>query len=305
MRPKSLPHLETFTEAAERGSFTAAARHLGVSQAAVSQRVQQLEAVVRTPLFRRGAGGVALTDAGRRLHDYARRILDLTAAAWADVTGTPAVVAGDLVLAASSIPGHHLLPPALAAYRERHPSVRVRVSVSDTDAVFADVEHGRAHLGFVGGPGGGPHLEFRPLAGDELVLVVQKGHPWCRKRGVSVAGLAAQPVIQRERGSGSRHCLERALERVGLAAAGLNVVLELGSNEAVKAAVLAGLGAAVLSRRAVEADVRAGRLAALTVDGLPLARDLFLVRDRRRVLPTPAHLFMRLAVAGADRPPAA
>jgi DNA-binding transcriptional LysR family regulator len=244
---------------------------------------------------------VTLTDAGRKLHDYARRILDLTATARADMTGTPATTAGDLVLAASSIPGHHLLPPALAAYRVRHPSVRVRVSVSDTDAVFADVEHSRAHLGFVGGPGGGPHLEFRPLAGDELVLVVPKGHPWSRKRRVSGAALAAQPLVQRERGSGSRHCLERA----GRTAAGLNVVLELDSNEAVKAAVVAGLGVAVVSRRALQADVGAGRLAALTVEGLSLSRDLFIVRVRRRVLPTPAHLFMRIATAGPHRPPAA
>src|SRR5215213_7290703 len=130
MAPKPLPHLETFVEAAERGSFTAAARQLGVSQAAVSQRVQQLESELRTPLFRRAGGGVTLTDAGRRLHDHARRILDLTAAAWADLTGTPPVVGGDLILAASSIPGHHLLPPALAAYRARHPEVQVRMSVS-------------------------------------------------------------------------------------------------------------------------------------------------------------------------------
>ena len=117
-----LPHLETFLAAAERGSFTAAARHLGITQAAVSQRVQQLEAVLRTPLFRRGAGAATLTDAGRRLHAYARRILDLTAEARAAVTGTPNEVKGELLLAASSVPGQHLLPPVLAAFLKHHPS---------------------------------------------------------------------------------------------------------------------------------------------------------------------------------------
>jgi DNA-binding transcriptional LysR family regulator len=303
MTPEPLPNLETFAEAAERGSFTAAARHLGLTQAAVSQRIQQLETTLKTPLFRRAGGGVSLTDAGRRLHGYARQILDLTARARADITDTPGRVTGDLCLAASSVPGQHLLPHTLAAFRTRHPGVRVRVSVTDTEAVLGDVEHGRAHLGLVGGLGGGPHLEFRRFARDELVLVVPAGHPWAKRKRVSPAELAAQPLIQRERGSGSRRCLERALERLGVAPGALNVVLELGSTEAIAAAVREGLGVAVLSRRAVRPDVRAGRLHALRVTGLSLARDLFVVRDRRRVLAAAAQSFLNLL--HADDAPAA
>jgi DNA-binding transcriptional LysR family regulator len=287
-----LPFLETFVEAAERASFTAAARHLGLTQGAVSQRVQRLEARLGVPLFRREAGRVSLTDAGRRLHGYARRILDLTAEAHAEVTATRDVVGGDLTLAASSVPGEHLLPHTLAAFRRRHPLVRVRVTVSDTDAVTRDVERGRAHLGVVGGRGGGPHLEFRRFACDELVLVVPEGHPWRRRRRVSPAELVAQPLVQREPGSGSRRCLEGSLGRVGVSAADLNVVLELGSNESVLEAVLEGVGVAVLSRRAVRKEVQAGRLRAVPVAGLTLSRDLFVVRDRRRALPPSAQLFL-------------
>ena len=287
-----LPHLETFAEAAERGSFTAAARHLGLTQAAVSQRIHQLEAEVRTALFRRHAGGISLTAAGHRLHGYARRILDLSAQARAAVTGQPGEVAGDLRLAASSVPGHHFLPHVLAAFRARHPGVRVRLSVSDTAVVLNEVEQGQAHLGFVGGPGGGPDLEFRPFARDELAVVVPRGHPWWRRRQVPAAALADQPLVQREPGSGSRRCLELALERAGVRA--LNVALELGSSETVKEAVLEGLGVAVLSRKAVHRELDAGTLHAVRVTGLPLDRDLFVVRDRRRALPTAAHLLVQL-----------
>ena len=105
MRTEQLPYLDTFVRAAERGSFTAAARELGLSQAAVSQRVQCLEALLRTPLFRREGGRVGLTDAGRKLHAYAGRILDLTAEAWGAVTGAPVEVTGELILAARSVPG--------------------------------------------------------------------------------------------------------------------------------------------------------------------------------------------------------
>jgi DNA-binding transcriptional LysR family regulator len=294
MTPNTLPHLETFSEAAERGSFTAAARALGLSQAAVSQRIQQLEATLRTALFSRAAGRVTLTDAGRRLHAYARRILDLTAEARAAVTGTAGEVGGELLLAASSVPGQHLLPQTLATFHKQHPSVQVRVSVSDTDAVLHQVEHGQAHLGLVGGQGGGSHLEFRRFACDELVLVVPKGHPWWRRKEVAVSDLVAQPLIQREPGSGSRRCLQRSLQRLGVVTSGLNVVLELGSSEAIKEAVAEGLGVAVLSRRAVRNEVRAGRLKAVRVAGLTLDRDIYIVRDRRRVLAGPAELFLAL-----------
>jgi DNA-binding transcriptional LysR family regulator len=299
-----LPHLETFAAAAELGSFTAAARQLRITQAAVSQRVQQLEAVLRTPLFRRGAGAATLTDAGHRLHAYARRILDLTAEARAAVTGVSDKVTGDLVLAASSVPGEHLLPPVLTAFREHYPLVRVRVSVSDTDLVLREVEQGRAHLGLVGGQGGTSHLDFRRFAGDELVLVVPAGHPWCRKQRVAVADLLSQPLVQRESGSASRRCLERALERVGVPPSRLTVALELGSTEAVKRAVLEGAGVAVLSRRAVEPEVTAGHLKTIPVEGLTLGRDMYVVQDRRKVLPVPARLFLNLIHADSGRLPA-
>jgi len=303
MNPEPLPHLETFAEAAERASFTAAARHFGISQAAVSQRIQQLETALKTPLFRREAGKVSLTDAGRRLHEYARKILDLTAEAHAAVTGTPGRVTGELRLAASSVPGQHILPHALATFRKAHPGVQVRVSVSDTEAVLHEVEQGSAHLGFVGGPGGSSHLEFRRFATDELVVVVPTKHPWAKRKRVPAKELAAQPLIQREPGSGSRQCLERALERIGLTPSSLNVVLELGSSEAITGAVLEGLGVAVLSARAVQKEVRAGRLHVLRVDGLTLERDLFVVRDRRRALPAAAQTF--LTSLGPEPEPAA
>jgi LysR family transcriptional regulator, low CO2-responsive transcriptional regulator len=300
---KHFPNLETFLEAAERGTFTAAARHLGVTQAAVSQRIQQLEVALGAPLFRREGGRVSLTEAGRRLHEYARRIDDLTAEAWAAVTGRPAEPAGELVLAASSVPGQHLLPPTLAVFRRRHPRVRVRVSVSDTDDVLRHVERGEAHLGLVGGRGGGPHLEFRRFACDELVVVVPRGHPWWRKRVVALSDLVAQPLIQREPGSGSRRCLERSLERLGVAASDLNVVLELGSTEAIKEAVLRRVGVASLSSRAVGKEAKAGHLKALHVRGLTLDRDIFLVRDRRRILPRAAQLFLALVNPEPERRP--
>ena len=269
MDAELLPHL-AFAAAAERSSFTAAAKAVGVSQAAVSQRIHRLEILLRTPLFRREGPGAAHR-CWAAAYDYTPYPRPGCRRGGEAVTSMPVEVAGELRVAASSVPGQHLLPHFLAAFRERYPLVRVRVTVSDTEVALREVEHGRAHLGLVGGRGNGPNLEFR-LTSDELVLVVPKRHPWWRRS--APADLAAQPLIQRERGSASRGCFEQSLERAGTDPSTLNVVLELGSGEAIKEAILEGVGVAVLSRRAVRADVRAGRLRPVPVDRLTLGRDI-------------------------------
>jgi DNA-binding transcriptional LysR family regulator len=294
MSPGQLPYLETFAKAAELNSFTAAARALGRTQAAVSQRIQALEQALGVTLFRRKGGRVYLTDAGRRLHPYAGRILELHQEARAAVTGSREPLAGELTLAASSVPGEHLLPALLSTFRERHPHVRVRATVGDSRAVLGQVEHGQAHLGLVGGKGDSPHLEYRCFGCDRMALVVPAGHPWARRRRVSLAELGGQPLVVREAGSGSRWCLEQALARAGKSLAEMRVAVELGSNEAIKEAVERGLGVAVLSTHVVDREVGAGRLHALEVAGLALRREMFVVWDRRRVLPIPARLFLDL-----------
>jgi DNA-binding transcriptional LysR family regulator len=198
-----LPHPGTFAEAAESSSFTAAARKLGLTQAAVSQRVQALEQALGVALFDRRAGRVQLTEAGRRLHGYAQRILALEHEARQEVTGRRTPVAGELSLAASSVPGEHLLPRLLAAFRRKHPHIQVRATVADSQVVLNEVEHGRAHLGLVGKKGNSPHLEYRCFACDTLVLVVPPGHPWARRRRVSLEQVGREPLILRETGSGS------------------------------------------------------------------------------------------------------
>lgn len=302
MTTEPLPHLDTFTEAAERSSFTAAARALGLTQAAVSQRIHALERELGVPLFRRTGGKVELTDAGRRLHDYARRILDLHREARREVTGRETPVEGELAIAASSIPGQHLLPALLAAFGAKHPLVRVKAAVSDSAAVIGEVGRGEVSIGLVGRRNDDPHLEFRHLADDRMVVVTPPGHPLGATKRVTLDQLAAHPLVLREAGSGLRHGFEKALERAGRALSDLRVVLELGSNEAIKEAVARGIGVTVLSAFAVRADLAAGRLHAVEVEGVGCARELFVVTDRRRVLSRAARDFLSLLDAAVDKP---
>lgn len=287
-----LPHLETFAKAAELSSFTAAARALGLTQASVSQRISALEESLRMSLFRRRGGKILLTEAGQRLYPFAQRIFLLHREAREQLTRQKSPQKGELHLAASSIPGEHLLPTFLSVFRKRHPNIQVQATVTDTLAVLKQVEQGQVHLGLVGGKRNSPHLEFRPFACDKLVVVVPSVHPLARRKQISTKQLLRLPLILREPGSGSRWCLEDALGRAGRSVRDLRITLELGSNEAIKEAILRGLGASVLSAHAVKKELQAGNLHGLRVADLPLKRDMFLVWDRRRVLPIPARLFV-------------
>jgi DNA-binding transcriptional LysR family regulator len=287
-----LPHLDTFLLAAESCSFSETARALGLTQAAVSQRIQALEKALDESLFHRRAGSVLLTEAGRSLHVYARKILDLHAEARSAITGCEAPIGGELTIAASSIPGEHLLPALLSGFRRKYPGIRIRAAVSDSEAVMAQVERGEASVGLVGQKADSPNLEFRFLVSDRMALVIPPDHTLGKRRAASVGQLAAYPLILREAGSGLRHCFEKALDRTGKSLADLRVALELGSNEAIKRAVQRGVGVAVLSAITVQKEVAAGQLRALEIKGIGCNRDMFVVRDRRRVVSIPAQLFL-------------
>jgi DNA-binding transcriptional LysR family regulator len=234
---------------------------------------------------------VLLTQTGQQLHGYAQHILALNREARDRLTGTKTPATGELALAASSIPGEYLLPKVLAAFHDHYPRIQVRVTVTDTKDVLRRVERGDANLGMVGGQEERPNLEFRAFAADQMVLAVPVGHALARRKQISQRQLRRWPLILREPGSGSRWCLEAALARARSSLKDFSVAMEVGSNEAIKKAVLQGLGVAVLSRHAVEKEEQSGRLHILRVSGLRLARDFFCVWDKRRVLAIPAQLF--------------
>jgi DNA-binding transcriptional LysR family regulator len=157
--------------------------------------------------------------------------------------------------------------------------------------VIRQVERGQVQLGLVGRQSDSPHLEFRYLASDQMILVVPAKHPWARRKEVTLEQLCKQPLILRESGSGLRHGFERELERLGKSVRDLQIALELGSNEAIKKAVLQGAGLAILSSYSVKRELKSKQLRALRVTSVSWSREMFVTWDRRRVLPGPAQLF--------------
>src|SRR5262249_59992135 len=153
---------------------------------------------------------------------------------------------------------------------------------------------GEVDLGLAGDRADAPELVQQRFARDEMVLVVPPGHEWSDRGCVGLPELQTQPLIVREIGSGSRHCLEQALARAGYSLTDFRVELELGSNEAINAAVRRGLGVAFLSSLAVRGQ--ADPLPTIRVGCLDLARDLYVAYDRRRALPIAAPPVLRLVL---------
>jgi DNA-binding transcriptional LysR family regulator len=254
-------------------------------------------------LFYRHGGKAILTEAGQTLYPEAQRILALHREARQKVTGKKLPLAGELTLAASSVPVEYLLPGLLSEFRKKHPYIQVRATVTDSREVVDQVEHGQASLGLIGRRSDKPHLESRCFGCDTLALIVPAKHPLAKSKRVELEELAHQPLIVREAGSGSRWCLEQALANAGKSLGDLQVGLELGSNEGIKAAVGRGLGVAVLSTLAVKKELQNGSLQALEVKSLKLQRDLFVIWDKRRALSIPARLFIDLLESHKDAAP--
>jgi DNA-binding transcriptional LysR family regulator len=288
-----LKHLRTFVAAAEARNFTRAGQALKITQAAVSQHVAALEKECGVSLFDRAARSIALTDAGRQLLDYATRILELVDEAAHAVRGSEPLVAGSLRIATSTIPAEHLLPKLLAEFRDEFPNVRESIVVSDSRVAIQTIEHGDADIGFVGERVESVRLVFTPIAEDQLILAVSPHHPWANKRYVTPPSLSKQPLVVREPGSGSRQCVEQAMLSKGLHLEDMNVVMEVNSNDAIRAAVEQNMGIAFLSSLTASADLERGRIVRVGVRGLKTARQLFMVTDANRSLPRGAVEFAR------------
>ncbi|MBC7222799.1 MAG: LysR family transcriptional regulator [Anaerolineae bacterium] len=279
-----LTHLRTFLFVLERGSLTAAAQELGVSQPAVSKRIQQLERELGQRLLVRGRGGVQPTAAGRLVAEAARAMLAeedrlrrrLEALEGADLQGT-------FVLGASTIPGEYLAPAFLAALRQRHPRLQVRLQVADTATVVEWVAAGRVALGLVGARmRSRQDLGWEPFARDEIVLAVPADHPLAAKATVRPQDLEGVPIIQREEGSGTRQMVEETLAQQGVSLPSGPPVLVLGSTQAVLQAVAQGLGVGFVSVRALRSLEGRGAPKAVRLQGVRLERPLWAVYRRDR-----------------------
>jgi DNA-binding transcriptional LysR family regulator len=250
---------------AEREHVTRAAQILNLAQSAVSAAITSLEGQYQAKLFDRIGRGIVLTDAGRQFLSEARAVLASAAAAEQVLADLGQLRRGRLSVQASQTIASYWLPRHLVAFRSYWPGVEIRLSIGNTAQVARAVGEGVVELGFIEGVVDDPALVGRTVARDRLILVVHPDHRWAGRR-VAINEIAQSDWVLRETGSGTRSEFEAALLRLGIDPATLPVVLELPSNESVRAAVEAGAGATVISASVAAPSIEAGLLVQVALD---------------------------------------
>ena len=288
----TLEQLRIFVAVAQREHVTRGARDLNLTQSATSAAIAALESRYATMLFDRVGRRIVLTDAGRLFLAEAKAVLARAAAAEKVLTDLAGLARGSLALSASQTVANYWLPGVIHRYRSRYPGIAVELAIGNTTGVAVQVHEGAADLGFIEGEISDPLLSIAPVAEDELVLVAPAAHSWARRTPRSRSELKAGPWVVRERGSGTRSAFEAALPSLGLAADELNIAIELPSNEAVRMAIEAGAGVAVMSKLVVASSIKAGNLVSIDLS-LPTRR-FFVLQHRERYVTRAAQAFLDL-----------
>jgi DNA-binding transcriptional LysR family regulator len=284
--------LVVFRKVAGQLSFRKAAEELYLTQPAVSQQIKALEEELGVGLFDRSGSRVTLTPAGKALREYAEQSCRLLEEARQTVAGLSGTQGGALTLGASTTVAQYILPRLLSEYCRAHPRVTPTLMSGNTEQIVTAVEEGKIALGFIEGPPRSRDLALTPFLEDELVLLVPAAHEWAERPMIPPEDLARVPLLMRERGSGTRHIVELALERHRIRRGGLNVVMELDSTEAIKSAVEAGFGVGFVSRWAIAKDARFGSaFRTVEIDGMRVRRHFVLVSRKAPELSGPAAEF--------------
>jgi DNA-binding transcriptional LysR family regulator len=288
----TLHRLELFLAVFDTGGVARAALARRLSQPAVSEHVGGLEAFFGVRLFERAGRGVRPTAAARLLEPFARQALGLLASAEQAAVELRGLRAGAVAVGASTTPGTYLLPTVLGRFHAAYPAIALRLRIGDTREIEQWVAAGAAELGVIGEAPIRPGLTADPWVKDELVAIVSRRHPLARRRTLPGMVFAAEPYISREEGSSTRAVAERFFAGAGLT---LRPAMELGSTEAVREAVAAGLGVSVVSRHAI----RRGdpRVVALRFQGRRWVRDVLVIRRQGAPL-SPAAARLRELLLG-------
>jgi len=273
--------LQVFHTVARLLSFTKAAETLHMTQPAVTFQVRQLEEHFNTRLFDRTHNRINLTEAGKQVFNYADKIFELYAEmnnAVREVTGE---VSGALVIGASTTIAEYMLPALLGDFKVKYPDVTVHLKVSNTDGIVHMVENNDIDLGVVEAPVSNKNLVVEVCRYDELVGIVPPQHDLAKSDALSLDTLVKFPFICREEGSGTREVIAEHMQSHDVNTSEINICMELGSPEAVKGAVEAGMGMSVTSSATIIKELQLGTLVAIKLDP-PLKRPFSFVHQKQK-----------------------
>ena len=292
----NLHHLRLFTAVVQHGGFTKAAAKLNLSQPAISKSLNELERQLDLDLIERTGRTVRLTDAGRTLYARASELFGVERAAEQELRELRGLKRGTLRIAASTTIATYMLPPYLGRFHMRHPRVRIQTTSANTRSVLKMLLEFRVDVALVEGPVSDSRVTVEPWKDDELIVIAPPSHRF-RKTRVTAAMLATEQFLVREPGSGTRVVTEHALAAQGVR---LTNTMRVGGTEAIKQAVAAGLGLAIVSRAAAADQLTLGRIAMLPIEGLTIRRTLAQIKLQGRAATASAREFESLLSEPVD-----
>lgn len=284
--------LEIFALVSERGSFSAAAEQLLMTQSGVSQHIQDLEASLGAQLFARGRRGVQLTASGETLYRYTRQIFALVAEAENAVTDVAQLASGQVQIGATPGVSVYLLADWVQSFRARYPKLTVNVETSITPQIIKDLLSGRLDIGLIEGElaaDADQYLGIHLLEEIEQFVVVGKNHPFWSRTTVAIQELGGQAMIMRQRNSQTRNWLEEVLRQQQVQP---RVTAEFDTIESMKRAVVVGNALTILPDYAIRTEEAFGILRPVPIEGKPLVRTVKLIWDKQRFFTPAIHSFL-------------
>lgn len=274
----NLDYLKTYLELIKLGSFSAVAKKLSISQPAVSFQLQKLEHDLGARLINRNQKKITLTDAGRRLLEFATAVDGEENALLKDLSKLRDEVGGELLIAASTTPGEYVMPVLVGEFLNQNPAVRARVVIEDSTLVISGVKEGKYEVGFCGSvPPKGQGFQTFKMAEDEIVLIVFPEHPFAHRKHVAFTEIEEEGLIFRESTSGTQRSMEAMMAKAGLNINRLKPRLTLGSSQAIVSAVEAHAGIAFVSNLAIRKSLEVGTICQVALSDLKMKRDFYCI----------------------------
>lgn len=274
----TLQQMEALISLVEERSFSRAAKRMLLTQPALTKNIRNVEDCLGVKVVNRSNAGVSLTPEGKILYDVAQRMVRLRKEAAEKIWVLHENTGGDIYVGASTIPATYILPRAVSAFKKAHADIRIFIKTEDSEEVLNMVLDREVEIGCIGKEPLNRKLTAEPVWSDRLILVVPKLHPWVKRGSIDMSELLSEPFVLREKGSATRDVFETYLkERKSINLSQLNICGELGSSEAIKEAVIAGLGVSVLSVHAVKRELASKLLYEIPITSCRMERKLYLI----------------------------
>ena len=290
----TIQQMESLIYLVEEGSFSRAAKRVFLTQPSLTKHIKNLEEAVNARLVNIENMGISLTTEGKIIYDYSRRILKLRDEAKERILRIKENESGNIFISASTIPATYILPYLLNDFKRLFPDIHAYVQTNDSEETLGMTLNNQAEIGFIGKQTLNRRLNVETLWQDTLVLAVPGNHPWRKKDYVTLDEVSKEPFIIREKGSATREIVEEyLLKNTDRSLYKFNIVCEMGSSEAVKEAIIAGLGASILSIHAIKRELKQGILINIPIKDCDIQRYFYLIYKRQFTLMPYHKLFLK------------